>query len=245
VRVPGSHPSLVGNDDFRKVQDRLNARRTSYSPRVAARFLLSGLAQCGYCGNKLIGVSRKQAWKRQSGERVENSYRYYQCESRTNQSVCSYHTRRADDLEREVRAQIARAVDDKSAMSVVRDMDVLLETQEAERARFTSRLRTIDKRIEGYVGVAAKGRLSKDRMHTLSVAAATDRLAVEDALDAIERRMSAPADADQRQREREAGLSRLLESWDALPFLEHQAELRDALSLVVVTDDSVTIELRP
>jgi hypothetical protein len=106
VRVPGSHPSLVLSEDFRMVQDRLNARRTSYAPRVASQFLLSGMAHCGHCGNKLIGVSRKQSWKRQSGEKVSNSYRYYQCESRTNQSVCNYHTRRA--LETEVRAALTR-----------------------------------------------------------------------------------------------------------------------------------------
>ena len=67
-RVPGSHPQLVSAEDFRTVQDRLNARRTSYAPRVASQFLLSGLAQCGYCGNKLIGVSRKQSWTRRDGQ---------------------------------------------------------------------------------------------------------------------------------------------------------------------------------
>src|SRR3990170_1701041 len=51
VRVPGSHPALVSADDFRKIQERLAARRTSYSPRHASPFLLSGLVYCGYCNN--------------------------------------------------------------------------------------------------------------------------------------------------------------------------------------------------
>ncbi|MGB6896614.1 MAG: recombinase family protein, partial [Dehalococcoidia bacterium] len=47
VRVPGSHPALISPDDFRAVQDRLTARRTSYSPRTTSQFLLSGLVYCG------------------------------------------------------------------------------------------------------------------------------------------------------------------------------------------------------
>src|SRR3990172_9461505 len=47
VRVPGSHQPLVSQDDFRVVQDRLSARRTSHGPRVTSQFLLSGIAYCG------------------------------------------------------------------------------------------------------------------------------------------------------------------------------------------------------
>jgi hypothetical protein len=109
VRVPGSHPALISPDDFRRVQDCLTARRSGYSTPQASPFLLSGLAYCSYCGNKMIGVSRRQSWKRQKdGTVAEASYRYYQCQSRTNQSLCDYHTRRAVDLEGEVRRQVWR-----------------------------------------------------------------------------------------------------------------------------------------
>src|SRR5439155_11666257 len=92
VRGPGTHAALVSPEDFRRVQDRLSERRTNFSPRSVKRFLLSGLAECGHCGNKLIGVSRRQSWKRmRDGSEQEASYRYYQCESRTNQGMCGYH----------------------------------------------------------------------------------------------------------------------------------------------------------
>ncbi|HXH21271.1 MAG TPA: recombinase family protein, partial [Dehalococcoidia bacterium] len=107
VRVPGTHPALVSPDDFRKVEERLNARRTNYSPRNVQPFLLSGLVVCGHCGNRMIGVSRRQSWRRRSdGAERAASYRYYQCESRTNQGVCGYHTRRAEELEEMVRQQV-------------------------------------------------------------------------------------------------------------------------------------------
>jgi site-specific DNA recombinase len=241
VRVTGSHPPLVSADDFRTVQDRLNARRTSYQPRVISQFLLSGMAHCGYCGNKLIGVSRRQSWKRRNGERVENSYRYYQCESRTNQSVCSYHTRRADALEAEVRAalvkSIAREVDGPDRPPAWLTVDA-----ERERERLTARLRRVDRRIGTYVGAASHGTLTKEKMRRLSVKAATDRLTLEDALEAAERRArgseageEAPSMVAARQ---------LIENWDGMSFAARQGALREAVARITVRDDAVDVALR-
>ena len=237
VRVPGSHPPLVSADDFRIVQDRLNARRTSYAPRVASQFLLSGLAYCGHCANKLIGVSRKQSWKRQNGEKISNSYRYYQCESRTNQSVCSYHTRRADDLETQTRDALSEAFSTGSGFPQAGDDAAVLAEQQHELDRHRARLRAIDRRIEGYIDAAAKGRLAKEKMHQLSVAAAADRLAVEDAIEVTERRVDEHLSASDRKRGRERLVARLIETWDELPFAERQAALRDAVARVTVADD--------
>ena len=245
VRVPGSHPPLVSTDDFGHVQDRLNARRTSYTPRVASQFLLSGLAHCGYCDNKLIGVSRKQAWKRASGERVSNSYRYYQCESRTNQSRCSYHTRRAGDLEEQVRAVLAGCfAADGGGFPLPRDDATVLTDQRRAVERLRTRLKSIDRRMQGYVDAAAKGRLAKERMHALSVAAAADRLGCEDAIEAAEGVIAERLTSPERRRERETSVARLLSGWDALPFAERQPALRDAVERITVFDDAVKLMLR-
>jgi site-specific DNA recombinase len=240
VRVTGSHPPLVSATDFRTVQDRLNARRTSYQPRVTSRFLLSGIAHCGYCDNKLIGVSRKQSWKRRSGERIENSYRYYQCESRTNQSVCNYHTRRADALEEEVRAALASKIAgarDRPA----RPASTVAAEAERERERLIARLRGVDKRISKYVDAAAHGTLTKERMRKLGVTAAADRLALEDALEAAERRMRDTA--AESSVASLAAAHRLAESWDAMKFSERQAALREGVRRITVTDETVEVEL--
>lgn len=244
VRVPGSHPPLVSADDFRVVQDRLNARRTSYNPRVTSQFLLSGIAQCGYCGNRLIGVSRKQSWKRRDGERVENSYRYYQCESRTNQSVCSYHTRRAGDLEKEVQRLLGAAIARGDAFAQpVTGADTLAE-HERERERMRGRMRSIDRRIERYVDAAAKGRLARDNMRKLILSAAADRLAAEDAIEIIERRISDHAGEAERAASRERDAASLVERWDAMPFAERQAALRETVVRITVKDDAIDLTLR-
>ena len=54
----------------------------------------------------MIGVTRRQQWRKASGDTAAATYRYYQSEARTNQSVAGYHTRRADDLEAEVLSHI-------------------------------------------------------------------------------------------------------------------------------------------
>jgi RecB family exonuclease len=75
-------------------------------------------------------------------------------------------------------------------------------------------------------------------MHKLSVSAAGDRLAVEDAIEAVERRISEHTDASERKRLREHAVARLLDQWETLPFAERHAALRDAVSRVTVTDDT-------
>jgi len=244
VRVPGSHPSLVSNDDFRIVQDRLNARRTSYTPRVASQFLLSGLAHCGYCDNKLIGVSRKQAWKRASGEQVSNSYRYYQCESRTNQSVCSYHTRRAADLEAQVHDSLAACFADGGGFPQASDESVVLAEQRRDVDRMRTRLRGIDRRMQGYVDAASKGRLAKEKMHALSIMAAGDRLACEDALEAAEQHIAERLTSAERGVARERSVRHLLDAWDEMPFGDRQPSLRAAVERITVFDDAVKLLLR-
>jgi site-specific DNA recombinase len=242
VRVSGTHPPLVTSDDYHTVQDRLNARRTSQAPRVASQFLLSGLAYCGYCGNKVIGVSRKQTWKRKDGERVSNAYRYYQCESRTNQSMCAYHTRRADELELIVRDELARAFADGGFPTAAGQPAA--EPQAAEAERLRSRMRALDRRLESVIDAAARGRISKDTMRSRSIDAAAERLRLEDALEALDERGAGRVGKVERRRLRELRLRTLLEDWDAGGFDTRQESLRDAVLRVDVRDEGVTVSLR-
>ena len=219
VRVPGSHPSLVSTDDFRIVQDRLNARRTSYAPRVASQFLLSGIAHCGYCGNKLIGVSRKQSWKRQSGEKVSNSYRYYQCESRTNQSVCSYHTRRADDLEAQVRQALGDGVRQRRGLPAGRRRRGRAR-RAARRARPASR--APPRHRSPHRGLHRRGgrRAGSPRRRCTSSASPPRASAwpSRTRIEAVERRIADHLSASDRKRGRERDVTHLLDAWDEVTF---------------------------
>ena len=244
VRVPGSHPALVTPDDFRVVQDRLNARRNNYTQRRPSAFLLAGLVQCGHCGNKMIGVSRRQTWRRRSGSEGRASYRYYQCESRTNQSMCAYHTQRAAALEEQVRATLA-GLDGDALLPQAGDEAAVLAEWRQEAGRRQGRLRQLDRRLEEHLSAAARGRISREQLYKLSVATASDRLGLEEALEAIEWKIQEQADASGRRRGREQALARLLDGWGTLPMAERQSLLRELVERVVVRDEGMQLLLRP
>jgi site-specific DNA recombinase len=251
VHVSGSHPSLVSQADFHKVQERLTARRTSYAPKKASVFLLSGLAYCGYCGNKLIGVSRRQSWKRQSGETASNSYRYYQCESRTNQSICGYHTRRAEALEEQVRAELAMASEAAPAPNgnghegagangngngKGRDLGAVME-------KLWSRSRGLDRKLEAMLDAAARGRLTPQQAHAAGVKVAAERLEVDDALEAMECQQERLKDHARRAAEQRDGLRRLAGEWEQLAFDQRQELLRGTVARIDVHDDRLAVTL--
>lgn len=77
---PGQHESIIDIDTFEKVQSELKMRQTTaaerFNPRpFQAKYMLSGLAKCGYCGTPLEVIPSP---KRKDGTRT---YRY-QCRNR-------------------------------------------------------------------------------------------------------------------------------------------------------------------
>ncbi|MDP3768688.1 MAG: recombinase family protein [Dehalococcoidia bacterium] len=244
VRVPGSHPALVTPDDFRAVQDRLNARRNNYGARHPSPFLLAGLVRCGHCGNKMIGVSRRQSWRRRSGSEGQASYRYYQCESRTNQSMCDYHTQRADELEEQVRSQLA-ALDGDALLPQAGSEGAVRAEWEERAERLRNRFRQLDRRLDEQLSAAAKGRISREQLHKLSIATASQRLELEEELEEIERKLKEQADASERSRTRQRALATLLDNWSTLSMPEKQSYLRDVVDRVVVRDDAIEVLVRP
>jgi DNA invertase Pin-like site-specific DNA recombinase len=244
VRVPGSHPALITPDDFRAVQDRLNARRNNYAARQPSPFLLAGLVQCGHCSNKMIGVSRRQSWKRRSGSEGQASYRYYQCESRTNQSICDYHTQRAEELEEQVRSDLS-GMNGDVLLPLGGNQAAVREEWEREAARLRNRLRQLDRRMDEQLSAAAKNRISKEQYRKLSVATATQHLKIEEGVEEIEHRLKEHADASERTRERQRALAALLDGWPSSTMDEKQVLLRDLVDRVVVRDEGIQVIIRP
>lgn len=158
MRVPGSHPAIVSSDMFRWAQTKMEQRKPKRKSPVASPFLLSGLVYCGYCGNRMVGVTRKQSWiRRKDNSRAEKQYRYYQCQSRTNQSVCRYNTRRAPQLEAAVLEFLNERRDRLAALKV---KPAALQAQQRERNKLEPLLTVLEKRLRENVSRAATGTLS-------------------------------------------------------------------------------------
>ena len=115
MRRPKVHEAIIPPDVFRAAQDQTRARRPLGRVVNPEPFLLSGVLYCAYCGNKMMGVTRRQSWKRKDGHRARQVYRYYQCQSRNNQSICGYHTWRASLLEGTVLTQLRYALQAKAS----------------------------------------------------------------------------------------------------------------------------------
>jgi site-specific DNA recombinase len=244
VRVPGTHPPLVSPDDFRRVQERLSDRRTNYSPRNVSGFLLSGLAHCSVCGNRMIGVSRRQSWTRRTdGSEQVASYRYYQCESRTNQGICTYNTQRAEELETNLRDQL-RALDPRRLATAGNDEAVIQQWQEEAR-RIQEHLHQIDRRLNREMEAAAHDSANSDRLRTKGQALAEERLRVEEELRDAEWRAEHYASAAERRRTRHAALQLLVSEWDTLPLPDRQQLLRELIEQVRVGPEGATLLLRP
>ncbi len=244
VRVPGTHPALVSPDDFRRVQERLRERRTNYSPRSVSPFLLSGLATCGHCGNRMIGVSRRQAWRRQrDGSEQAASYRYYQCESRTNQGTCSYNTQRAEDLEEKVREQLATI--DPKQLATAGDDSAMIKEWQAEVRRLHERQVQINRKLGHSLAAAAKEEISRDDLRSQGLPLAEERMRADEELQDAEWRAGHYASAAERRRTCNAALDMLVSGWETLSIAERQLLLRELVDRVVVTDADAQVALKP
>jgi site-specific DNA recombinase len=244
VRVPGTHPALVSPDDFRRVQERLSDRRTNYSPRTVSGFLLSGLVVCASCGNRMIGVSRRQAWtRRRDGSEQVASYRYYQCESRTNRGTCSYNTQRADELEESVHQQLANI--DPRQLATAGDDGAVIAQWQAEVRRLHDRLQQIDRKLSKSLAAASAEKLSGDRLRSQGLPLAEERLRVEEELRDAEWRAEHYSSAAERRRTRNAALELLVTTWDTLSLTERQQLLRELVDQIKAGAGKVELVLRP
>ena len=165
LRMPGNHPPLVLPETFRRVQDLMQSRSPWRRGADAQPYILSGLAYCVQCGNRMGGVTRRQTWRRKDGSRMRGVYRYYQCQSRTNQSWCQYHTWRAADLEEAVREQLGQRIQKYTLGPSAGQQDVLQRSLKATHEDMKSR--GLRGRYSKYLKQAADGAISLRRLRSL------------------------------------------------------------------------------
>ncbi|MEI6666029.1 MAG: recombinase family protein [Chloroflexota bacterium] len=232
VLVPSDHERLITREQFADVQTRLAERRTSFTRQARGEYLLAGLAVCGYCENKLIGVRRASRAQRATGEPAE-VFTYYQCQSRTNQSRCDYHTRRADDLESAVR----NAISDAFATTSVAPNAVL--PPDASEARREGLRRRLDALLERRV----RGEWTAEQLRQEAGQLALEDLQEEEREEFEARRRQDAARTSEDATTVVTERARLVEQWGILEFDEHRALLRALVTRVVVMDDAVRVEL--
>ena len=168
MRRPNAHETIIPTDVFREAQDKLRSRKPFGRVANVEPFLLSGLVYCGECGNKMTGVTRRQSWRLKDGSRKTGVYRYYQCQSRVNRSICSYHTKQEADLEStaltkfklEILGRAAGLINDPNIPNRERDLNALRQTRvENAKRRF---IRSVRRTAAGEIDIATLGKYLTD-----------------------------------------------------------------------------------
>ena len=98
-RLPKSHLPIIDSSIYRQAQDLMKKKYVARNANNVNPFLLSGLIYCYKCGEKMMGVTRRQRWKKSDGQINRNIYRYYQCQTKNSQGTCNYVTWNEDKLE--------------------------------------------------------------------------------------------------------------------------------------------------
>ena len=220
VIVAHAHEPILTRPTFEEIQRRMSRRRTAPAEQHRREYLLSGLATCGYCGNRLIGVRRPG----RDAELV-----YYQCESATNQGRCGYHTRHATDLEDEVRALLAIPT---PGSGVTRHPAAPTDD---DQPALEARRRGLHRVIEHAFGFWATGEWPAARLLAEAGPRALADLELEAALEDLAHRPP-PAPGPEPRRH-------LIEDWDAIEFAERRSLLRRLVAGIVVTDTEVRLAL--
>ena len=220
LRLPGAHEAIIERSTFRAARDIASERRPRVGPARAEPYLLSGIVFCDYCGNRMMGVTRRQMWSNRDGIRNRKTYRYYQCQSRNNQSVCGYHTWREADLEGAVLAQLplvvkARRLDmpdtDRSDAPDAPDSDNPLKVIWRERV------------------VNAERRLVQAMRKTAAGGAKTDLLA------RAVRELDVARDGSERA-ETPTDVEETLRGWEGMSFTQRRDFLLTTIAKVEVSD---------
>ena len=158
--------------------------------------------------------------------------------SRTNQSLCDYHTRRAEELEEKVRPSLLDSV-----------LPLALNggspgDPEANITRLRDKVRRLDKRLEQYLDSAAGGALNPEKLQTAAIALATQQLQIEDKLQEASKQAELQASEEERRQHIEKNLRKLREEWSDLPFEEKQELIREGLERITCKDDDTHLAPR-
>jgi hypothetical protein len=244
VKVPDSHPALVSQDDFRRVQERLQTRHGGVRERTVVPFLLSGMVFCGRCSNKMIGVSRRQRWTTKEGEARTAAYRYYQCESRTNQNACGYNTQRAADLESKLREKLLDEAPGVTRMRRTGNVDSYVLDVMGQVDKIEGRMRRTRRQIEELVADAAHGHISVERMRSLGGEFAREQQSLESEMSAAKTRLVAQQSEAERHRHLQELRERIARDWDSLEFSDLQLGLRELVDRIEVDGGDLKLYLR-
>lgn len=147
----GNHAPIVSEETYNKTQEELKIRQRKaadlFNPRpFQARYLLSGLLKCGYCGAPLKIIMGRP---RKDGTR----YFKYECQQRhpkkalkyNDNKICDSETYDKQDLEQYVLKEISEFQDNKDTID---NLFFNTNTRKLDRENLERQLKTLSNKLE-------------------------------------------------------------------------------------------------
>ncbi len=240
MSVPGAHQAIVSNELFRSAQFGFRSTQSEARP-VTKEFSLSGFVLCGYCGNTMIGVSRKRNWSRGDGEQMQGLYRYYQCQSRTNQNTCRYHTRSEAELETMFLESVEKFA--KNPETIQRHISAPDDSPEVEQKRFERLLEGVRRRQRSKIRMGAQGLLNHTQLRSEMAALESEERAILRRMQRIENRRPKKAARTGAHESMLQALAEGTKGWPKMGSSLRQIFLNDYIDSIVVHDERVEVRL--
>ena len=237
---PGTHEAIISEDDFNKTQEEIKTRQRTaaqrFNPRpFQAKYMLSGIAQCGYCSAPLaikLGMIRKD------GTRLVK----YECKQRhprktkgvtvyNNNAKCDSGFYFKDDIEHFVLTEISKLQTDSDYI------DKLFSNTNQEtidRDSYQKQIDNLTAKISRLNDLYIDDRISLEELQKRSSDFMAERTALEKELD---------ADTSLKAVERKEDVRRVLDTKDifTLDYEQQKAIARALISKVRVTSESIVI----
>lgn len=149
ILVKGTHPVIVAEDLFNKVQERIKQKTSLRGRVVGSKGLLVGLAKCGYCGRNIYyKTNRRSLMQREKYPNTKPYFSYY-CASSYSYgngiTECKGHIMGATKLEGAVITKIQQIVNNPAIYKefMQRATDDGKKEEEQEKAHLVATLETL------------------------------------------------------------------------------------------------------
>lgn len=237
---PGTHEAIISEEEYNKTQEEIKTRQRTaaqrFNPRpFQAKYMLSGIAQCGYCSAPLaikLGTIRKD------GTRLVK----YECKQRhprktkgvtvyNNNEKCDSGFYFKDDIEHFVLTEISKLQTDSDYID---ELFSNTNQETIDRDSYQKQLDNLTAKISRLNDLYIDDRISLEGLQKRSSDFMAERTALEKELD---------ADTSLKAVERKEDVRRVLDTKDifTLDYEQQKAIARALISKVRVTSESIVI----
>lgn len=240
---PGNHEPIITEEDFNKTQEELKIRQiaayqfSNNSRPFRAKYMLSGIGQCGYCGAPLKILMRRT--KNDGTRRID--YECHQRHPRKVSGVTVYNNNRKCDSGFYNKADIEEYV--LKEISKLQHDDEYLEELFAEqelsidRAAYQKQIDVLSNKISKLNDLYIDDRITLDELQLKAAEFSNQRAALEEELD---------NDPAIKQQKRKEDMKQVLNTDDILTMdYDHQKFIvRTLINKVQVTAEDIVIKWR-